>query len=138
MTINRIQYRCQSSELERLACRTPWHLLGHVYNRPRHGYRTANTPFEGRIQHVRWLKQDPTWAISVGGKNRGLMRSVVGNSEGDCAGVVEVQQTEKLAAAATVTEVKAGKVPMLESLAHWHSRMGRRLRQTVDHPERDR
>jgi len=67
------------------------------------------------------------------------MRSVVGKSEDDWAGVVEVQQAEELAAVATGTEVKVDKVPILElllSLAHAYGRTSRRLLQTVDHPER--
>jgi len=77
--------------------------------------------------------------MSVGGKNRGLMKSVVGKSEDDWAGVVEVQQAEELAAAATATEVKVDKVPISElllSLAHAHGRTSRRLLQMADHPER--
>jgi hypothetical protein len=67
------------------------------------------------------------------------MRSVVGNSEDDWAGVVEVEQAEELAAAAaTVTEVKADKVLILElllSLAHTHGRTSRQLLQTAGHRE---
>jgi hypothetical protein len=67
--------------------------------------------------------------MSVGGKNRGLMSSVVvGDSEHDWAGVVKVEQAEELAAAAAAaTEVKVDKVPILElllSLAHAHGRTG--------------
>ena len=69
------------------------------------------------------------------------MRSaVVGDSEHDWAGVVEVELAEELAAAAaTVTEVKVDKVPILElllSLAHAHGRTGRQLLQTAERPER--
>jgi hypothetical protein len=66
------------------------------------------------------------------------MTSVLGNSEDDWAGVVEVEQAEELAAAATVTEVKVDKVPiskLLLSLAYTHGRTSRQLRQTADHPE---
>lgn len=65
------------------------------------------------------------WAISVGGKNNGLMRPAVRNSEDDWPGVVEAQRAEEVAAAAMVTEVKVDKVPMLNlllSLAHAHGR----------------
>jgi hypothetical protein len=88
------------------------------------------------------LKYGLVWAISLGGKNRGLRRSVVGNSEDDWAGAgvetVEVEQAEELAAAATVSEVRVDKVLILElllSLAHAHSRTSRQLRQTADHRE---
>lgn len=67
------------------------------------------------------------------------MRSVVGNSEDDWAEVAEVQQAEELAAAATVTEVKVDKVPILElllSLAHARGRTSQQLLQTADHLER--
>jgi len=67
------------------------------------------------------------------------MRSVIRNSEDDCAGVVEVEQAEEFAAAATVTEVTVDKVPILKlllSLVHAHGRTSRLLRQTADHPER--
>lgn len=66
------------------------------------------------------------------------MRFVVGSSEDDWAGVVEVEQAEELAAAATVIEVKVDRVPILElllSLAHAHGRTSRQLLQTADHPE---
>jgi hypothetical protein len=71
------------------------------------------------------------------------MRSVVGkNPKDDWAGVVKVEQVEELAAAAaTVTEVKVDKVPILElllSLAHTHGRTSRQLRQTAGHPETGR
>jgi hypothetical protein len=63
--------------------------------------------------------------------------SVVGNSEDDWRGVVEVQQTEELAAGATVTEVKADKVPILEPLLSLaQGRTGPLLRQRGGHPER--
>jgi hypothetical protein len=69
------------------------------------------------------------------------MRSVVGRSEDDWAGLAEVEQAEELAAAATATEVKVDKVPILGLLlslahAHAHGRTSRRLLQTADHPER--
>lgn len=135
MTMDGIQYMCQSSGLERLACRTPWHLLGYVYDSRRRRRRTANRPFEGQIQHARWLKYGSVWAISLCGKNGSLMRSVLGNSEDDCAGVVEVEQAGGLAVAATATEVKVDKVPISELLAHTHGRTAPQLRQTAVHPE---
>ncbi len=77
------------------------------------------------------------WAISVGEKRRGLVRSVVENSEDDWKGVVEVQQREELAAGATVTEVKADKVPILGPLLSLaQGKTGPLLRQTGGHPER--
>ena len=79
-------------------------------------------------------------AILVGGKNRGLMRSVVGSSDDDWAEVLEVQQAEELAvAAATATEVKVDKVPILElllRLAHTRGRTSQQLLQMADHLER--
>src|SRR6266852_2703139 len=141
MTIDGIQYMCQSAELERLACRTPRHLLGYEYDSHR-CHRTANRPFGGQIQHALWLKYGLVWAISLGGKNRGLRRSVVGNSEHDWAGAgvetVEVEQAEEHAAAGTVTEVKVDKVLALElplSLTYAHSRTSQQPRQTADHRE---
>jgi hypothetical protein len=81
----------------------------------------------------------------VGGKHRCLVRSVVGKSEDEWAGVVEAELADELAAAAaaaaTVTEEKVDKVPRLEllsSLAHAHSRTSPQLGQTADHPERGR
>jgi hypothetical protein len=52
-----------------------------------------------------------------------------------------VEQVEELAAVATVTEVKADKVPILElllSLVHAHGRTSRQPRQTADHPKTGR
>jgi hypothetical protein len=68
------------------------------------------------------------------------MRSALGNSEDDWVEVevVEVEQAQGLAAAATVTEVKVDKVPIPElllSLADTHSRTSRQLLQMADHPE---
>jgi hypothetical protein len=125
---------CQSRELKRLTCRTPWRLLS-MYDRPLRC--TPNMPFEGQIQHAR-LKQGLVWAISVGGKGRGLMRSVFGNSKDDWTGVVEVQRAEALAAAVGMTGEKADKVLMVEVLVSLvYCRTDPQLLQTADHPERD-
>jgi hypothetical protein len=104
----------QSSKLGRLACRTPWHLLGWLNDFPRRC--TENMPFEGQIQHVRWSKHGLVWAIPVDETGKGLMRSVFGDSNDDWTGVVEVQQAEVFATAAgetRLTEVRADRVRMM-------------------------
>lgn len=65
------------------------------------------------------------------------MRSALGNSKDDWAGVVEVERAEGLAVAAMLTEGKVDKVPIADSLAHTHGRTTPQLLQTAVHPERD-